>query len=792
MTLPAATAVAFAQAGGRAADAREWITIDIAGSPSRHRRGYAVITEPVRRFGRSQEIASHVRHLILSELRRHAKDPVDVVLVRAFAVANGFVQHEGRPLAGDDEAILIGATAVIFEDNIATVAHMPPGQLVFLQDGKTYGVPDLMSWAPHYAAPADEDVDLNPLGYADAVAPLLMQAEMLPGDAVILSDVMTGQALARHAADLDEPIPLQTFQGRSPEMVLDSVEDIVGIDPYAFSAAAVIGFPPNPAGSDIASVADVARNAREQTRRAKAVVTQHLPHRGRRAPASARPFASSAGPIGDAASPMRSGRNPRGDSFQDRLIRWTERGAEGKDAMWQPRSDALSLGAPGAHGVMRHRRNTANAGMSGVSHALPRVSLLRSPGFIGALILLLVLAGAFGWSQRDRFQPEASDYLSIVAGVDQQLVAIRSQTDERVIRNELDDARAGIADARDAGAPEDLLDVREDEIQLMQDKVDHVLRMTNVTRIGSIPDDLQNGETAAIQTPTGIFFVNGGLYRLIPDTRNILSMLQPGIDIEGVKLGHLYGLAYDGQTMVATDGKYLYFSTSSEGSGWHAISMEDINDQGAWKRGSMAAFNGNAYLLQSDYRNIYQFSMDPAQKTTKPNDWVLVGDRVSFDQAIDMTITNDGKIEVLLDDGRILTMHRGAQEASIDVPTFDPEKDTLKAIVNGSATGYLYVVIVNDDGDGRVIAMDSSGGNVSQLMLPADFSTGGSNVKAPFEGFQDMTVDEQSGTLYLINGDGIWSASYSLPVPTNEQGTPVSTPVSTPSAWREEWQTPGS
>jgi hypothetical protein len=70
--------------------------------------------------------------------------------------------------------------------------------------------------------------------------------------------------------------------------------------------------------------------------------------------------------------------------------------------------------------------------------------------------------------------------------------------------------------------------------------------------------------------------------------------------------------------------------------------------------------------------------------------------------------------------------------------------------------------------------MDREGGHVSQLALPDGFSTGSADVLPPFDELQDIGVDEETGTLYLINGDAVWTARYSLPP------LPGSTPEASP------------
>jgi hypothetical protein len=69
--------------------------------------------------------------------------------------------------------------------------------------------------------------------------------------------------------------------------------------------------------------------------------------------------------------------------------------------------------------------------------------------------------------------------------------------------------------------------------------------------------------------------------------------------------------------------------------------------------------------------------------------------------------------------------------------------------------------------------MNTDGRDEWQLQLPAGFDSGTDEVMEPFENVQDIAVDEATGTLYVMNGDGIWSMRYTLP----GEETPAATPT---------------
>jgi myo-inositol-hexaphosphate 3-phosphohydrolase len=125
---------------------------------------------------------------------------------------------------------------------------------------------------------------------------------------------------------------------------------------------------------------------------------------------------------------------------------------------------------------------------------------------------------------------------------------------------------------------------------------------------------------------------------------------------------------------------------------------------------------------------------------------------------------------VLLSTGDVQVMYRGELEQVVEPEYVRP--GNAGAFVNGAATGYLYVA-VQDGENSRVVAFDRRGGAAYQLLLPIGFTTGDVNVMEPFDGLQDVVVDEATGTLYIINDDAIWTGRYSLPpLEAAPSGTP--------------------
>jgi len=780
MIVSPALAVAFAVKDGAPSDAREWVSSDLAEYVISGRRGFVVMTEGLSQSPQAVEIASWVREIIANELRRQHQQPADVALGRAFAAANGAIHERMRELQRPDaaERLLIGASAVVVEGATATIAHVPPGQVVLIEDDLVYAIPDIASWSPYFADRASDMPAPEPLGFGPRVAPVIAQTDLRPGDTVILCNANAGRALATRAATpSSQPISLALFHGRDPDRILDTFRDLVVQGAVANAAIFVLGFAPLPDHRAVRTLADVGRRAGDSLRSVKGALLFAVPARSSSRGVADAATAVEVTPDDDAVldtdagggSAARSGPAPSGrrSEWRARTLRVAEKVSPQRDGTWAPPTYVQQFGVPGAHGVQAYRGSATPMGDESWRTRLPRLPIRRSVGW--ALVsLVLVAALLLATVLQDQFLAPQGSYLDHLVQVDRGIQDARGTSDADTVNRELEQALRQLDAAEAAGAPADAIEVRRRTIIARQDEVNHVLRVSNVTRIGGLPDELKAGETRLAWTPGGLFLVDGSLYLLQPDGKVIDRVLASGSTVPGTSatVGHLFNVAYDTEGLYTTDGVNLYvYGTDNS---WHVIAMAEINDQGPWKPSPIGAFSSNVYLLESDYRNIYRFGGDPATPVAEPSGWVLPGDRVLLGDAVDMAI--DGRIYVVLDSGEVVTYFRGAVSGRVTPSYIDG--GTVVAITNGAATGYLYVAVVNGT-EGKIIAFDHSGQYVYQLQLPSDFTTGGLAVDQPFEGLQDFVVDENSGTIYLANGDAVWSATYQLPPLPNAAGTPV-------------------
>ena len=376
---------------------------------------------------------------------------------------------------------------------------------------------------------------------------------------------------------------------------------------------------------------------------------------------------------------------------------------------------------------------------------------------------------------REEYLVTEIDEAGTISAIDQRIVDARDATDREDTVSELAAAQAEIDLAREAGVADETLDQRQQVLTELLDEATNVIRMSDVQRIGSLPAEFGDARVQGVYTPAGVFFVAGSLYQYRPDPEGgspeLVTILSEGEAIAGATVGSLWGLAFDTRGLYVTDG-VTTFMLPVESQEWRAVRLGRINDQ-PWSPGQMAAFDGSIYLLQAQYRQIYRFAIDGSDGEAAPGDWLLTGARDNVGRATDLVI--ERSIYVLLDDGMIQEMYLGDVRSVIQPPYVDP--DTAVALVGRSGSGYLYEAVETEAGDGgRVVAFDVRGQNAAQLRLPIGFSTGDANVLEPFDGVQDVIVDESTGTLYIINADGIWTARFSLPDLPGELA-PDATPI---------------
>ncbi len=733
-------AAGFAYAGGAAADLGG--VVYVARTPDRLGRILLACVEPVEPSPRGWEIAS-VALRVIQEQFSASTEPSDDALQLALAAANDAVLVENRQLTGGrwHHRHLVGVTAIAVAGRDIAIAQCLPSQAIVVQDGQSYGFPDVASWRGDYEA-TSESRDAHPLGFGDEVAPRFFQSEAAPGDLVVLCSTSVGRAIGR-----DDQAVIELFGGSlltsDLEGSVDRLERHLADNQIADAFAVVIA---------LAQLPNRARIPR--LRRAPRPVTQAVPESFDDQIQPAMTAASAPGlAVRPALAPIIA------DIVQPSTRNWFAEVAELLSARRRPPTPSevarkRALAAPGAMSVRRYQE----------SMALPaewRANLPRGPGvhvparlLAVSLVLFLALGGtgfAVGF-QRDR----AARAEAALEAVDTALVA--AQDNPGSATSLVAEADTALASARESGASGLSLVHREQELARVRDEVLGVARLEQVVRLGALPSTEAGGRIHLALSGQTLYVSAGDLYEFDADDGRLLDLLSQGDTVDGAAVGSLTQVSIDGGGVVASDGVATYLRDPA---GRWQRSLLAIDEVGGLRPGAPLVTWGDASYSLSWTGDMVRF--DQTANGPYASVWAAIDDSPDLETTLDLTI--DGRIHVLLEDGRILTFSRGELVNTVD-PFVVPALDKPSFLADAPFANNLYVV---DRGgrvgqtSGRIIRVDQTG-DARQYFVPAptvDDPLGAAAATA-LASAEDLAVDELSGTVFWVTNGELWKAHIPL------------------------------
>ena len=732
-------AVAFALAAGEPVDVGGALHVDPVPRRGSGRRRLLVAVEPVEPGRRGAEVAAAALAALREGFAAAAAEPVPVALARAFAAANAAVREENRLHPGDERCrrVLVGATAVVVQGNAVTLAQVPPGQALVLQEGWLYAFPELASWRPDYLGtedPAGPPVPPEPLGAGSRVAPLLYRTVAAPRDLVLLCCggvarcLAADPAIAPAGATGPTPAPPALADGR-PDAALDWLGDLAaahGLDEARAACVALghVGGPPlspPPAGLVLAWAS--ARRPRVGTDAwGTRVASAATRARSRRSGSSPRPSQASwtavgvplgAGPAVPAeipsvrshldaylpALPPSAGGDASGEGDRWVVTGSGQRGDVRPKAAVPPVSDrdvprtsartTTDLADPEPR-LTDGPATATDDGVLAFRRGSGRLRLPRTP-----LVVLLAALLAFSGSRL---------VMARVGG----------------------DPTAGTAPGHLAAGVESL---------------------TGLARLGALPAEMADQPVRLVRSGREIYLVGGGLYRFDPAGGHLVRLLGAGDRLPGgLPVGALRGGAADGANIVATDGVRAYVL---DGTGeWAAASLGTDADPQARAAWPCAAADGSLLLLDADQGRIVEL---PLGSPAEPRPWSSPAVTAELRAARDLVAA--GGVHVLLPDGAVRTYDAG-QPAAILRPTLAlPVVAPVALYAAPDSSGFYVAEAGGHDRPGRVIRVDRGTAATRQLVAPR--GDGGD----PLADVRDLAVDEATGTLYFVAGNAFWRAT---------------------------------
>jgi len=686
---------------------------------SRGRRLLATV-EPVEPTPAAEAVARQV----LSCLRRcfvfAEHQALADALTHAFEAANREVRA-GNARAGDvGRRLLVGATAVATDGEELLVALASPGQAVVVQDGHLFAFPDLDSWRPDFALDTEQP-GADPLGLDDTVAPAVYKTTVAPGDAVLVGATALGRALAAspHLADLAAnpswlPAEINRFDGgdRQPGCVAWMT---IGAEAAPAPAAQV-----------------------------------HSP---------VAPVEESDFPDGEWVSPGLRRAILR-DRLRTKLIESFERLVPATPAPALPLAAPRRAASPPGAGYVRCYRGAWRGDGSPFSSSHvsrgPRLPI-RGRAIVACLALLLAFGGLY--AAYDYRQAHASQIDSSLSIVDAHLAAITPDLPAPAVESQLRQAEVALDTAARDGASDSVLRPRRASIAAARDRTNHVTRLTNAARLGTLPEGIDRASLQLLSDGRHLYLIATEVYLVDAQSHALTLLLPPGSTVAGRSVGAHLTAALDGDDLVVSDGRALY-RLRPDGS-WSATRLGSSNAHPDIGTMTSAAFNGSFYLLDAKAGEILKY---PADQLAAPPEIWLRAERASLPTgALDMVV--DRGICVLTAEGEIASYFRGVADGSFRPEVEPPLADPI-ALAGGTETNALFLAETNGT-DGRILRFDRDGRNVRQFLLPRLWQEDASADAADeLAHVSDIAVDEASGTVYFVGRNGIWRAS----IPPDEMG----------------------
>lgn len=723
-------AAGFALAEGLAADPGD--LVHVSPGPDRHGRILLAAVEPLDRSPRANELAT----VALRALREHfAATPGSATeaLQTAFAAANAAICAENRPFAGGhwERRVCVGATGIALSGREIVVAQAPPTQAILVQDGQVYAFPDVASWRGDYV-PSIVNAEGHPLGFAEELTPRLSFSEAAVGDLIALVSTNLGRIMGR-----DEDVAFELHRGAlltgDLEGSVDRLERLLDahdvIDAYAVIAA-------------ITKLPQQARIRRILPRPRAAAGERRWPPRTR--PARF-PVVPNAPLLASADAPR-----PAFEAVRDAFIRAAE-GVSSPKRGSSARLDARqrALAAPGALSVSRYRE----------SSGLPpewRANLPRGPGvhvparLLAVSFVLFLTVGGTGVAvghQRDRQAQAATALAAADAALQSALENPGSAT------SLVGEATKAVQDARASGASGEALASRERELARVRDQIWGIERLSDVTRLGALPSEHSGAVRLAISGDT-LYLAAGNLYELDAESHTLVTLLEEGDAVVDGTAGAIHDVSLDGGNVVASDGAATY--VRDEAGRWRRHELA-ISDVGELREGVPVTTWGDATYALSWDGNIVRF--EETSRGSLAETWATVEENPDLETARDFAI--DGRINVLLADGRTLIFSRGALQGTLSpfvVPTLNKAAFLAQAPF---ATNFYIVDPASAVGEnvGRIVRADASG-NARQLLTPEEgiAELSAEEIATALASAQDMAVDELSGVVYWVSGNEVWKA----------------------------------
>jgi hypothetical protein len=367
-------------------------------------------------------------------------------------------------------------------------------------------------------------------------------------------------------------------------------------------------------------------------------------------------------------------------------------------------------------------------------------------------LFLFIAVGGTGFAldqQRDR---EARAGAALVAA---DTALMRARESPGTAMSSVAEAEAAVATARDAGANGDALVRREQELARVRDDVWGILRLGDVVRVGALPAEASEGSVRLALAGETLYLAAGSLYELDTEQERLVTLLAHGDAVSGGSAGDIHHVSIDGGHVVASDGAATYVRDQSGRWQRRPLAVADVD--GLRPDAPVITWGDAAYGLSRD-GDVVRFDQTPS--SSRADVWAAADDVPELLHARDFAI--DGRIHVLMEDGRTLTFSRGALMGTVS-PFVVPALADVAFLADAPFANDFYVVDRNGvigQNAGRIVRVDASG-ETRQYLTPAPVSDDLVEQAAAvtLAHVEDLAIDELTGIVYWVSRGEIWQAS---------------------------------
>ena len=395
-----------------------------------------------------------------------------------------------------------------------------------------------------------------------------------------------------------------------------------------------------------------------------------------------------------------------------------------------------------------------------VSYRPPRLQRLRSAvprfenGRVLLLTLLILMVAGGGFFAYSRIQANNN---TNTARLEQALIDIQTSRAAAAAEPDLATAYAMLVQARTrldelvATAPSALNDqrvvVERAAVVADIDRLANLRRLDGVQVVGKVPAG-PSGLAPSIFAGGGHTYVLAdALYQVDSATRTLVRLIGAGDQVGGGTVGTLRGGAWRDDRPIVMDERAIWSLDPTQGT-WVREALSTFDSNGYTDVQAVEIYGRNVYALATDSGQILKFT--DQQYNNPPEDWTGGLNGSDLTTAVDIAV--DGRVYVLLRDGRVLDFFLARLEATL-APTYVPPLDSPAAIFASPNSTYIYLL---NGSDGRIVRLARDGSSFQQFMPPAEMPQ--------LRNAQDLTIDESSGVAYVLADQVLYALR--VPPPT--------------------------